>query len=887
MHPNAGKIEKKTTFTDQIPLKEPSNKTPSSSKVPSHIKPPPNKLSDGKFKKAKVVKSEKTAAVVKKTSDATAESLKPAKKALNWRQEFIHLASGKALNWATGDYAFDQVNEQSKKQLLDLTGNSNLATALVALAPTLTAIVLDAIGDKFDEEGKFYKEGIKKTLEDQHALISDCLNATLLKMMSHIALSTKNAKRAEAEDKVTFPDMVSHLLGFAEDHLKYLHREIPRIEKIKDDRERKRKLKELLKPFKNEILHKLLPNGAHDIVLPQGKIMNKVRNHIYEAIEDSLSDIILKNYHAVMDISSSRRESDTEALRKLPGGDVLNGGAEFIAKKLPQQLPEIIQANILPIVKESAPRLFLKEKDPKKLESLSTWLGNAIRQIVTSDDPQIQTLWNFGEYYLSSILKHVFLKMAEKSKDEDGFNVLNAILKYLVSTTTTFFESQNHNLNEALKDLREAVTPGQKALQQAKLIHIFEPLSDEILAFIGLDQPNELPVPAFVSNMIFKEAKKQLPSKLAKLYQELNPPEKIGPENFTAHKLSDFVGTVLGNAVPAILDGVQTKAPPAIVEMINEEVKLDEFAEGFIADSMKSLLNDPEASKIGEYLKGQVEKVLTDILIKMASDVDPTVPKKMLIPIMLQRVAFQLGIDLKGMNAKIKGIYKQSNTQEERKLELRKLFTPLTEGFLNLAGPELLSAIPIPEIFKKTLMDALKEKIIPDLLGEVYVDMTKWGRNVQQEQDKLLRLFKNDNPAYAAKAIAKFTTDILPFVVRDPDNKISEKVFNVFSQFMLKQSGERAESIYKYMRNHSEEVKALFNENFVKLVDPNFGMTKVISPAIEDFIESAVLKCMAHVCLTINEKQKKPDFLLDMGLQMIKIANHHFKEINRIMEKGK
>lgn len=1516
--------------------------------IPSHISPKPNDnsstqvLENGRvgIVEGKVAEvSQKTSAVVgivvKK--DIQQPSL------LNWKQKLIGLASGKILDFAKGNYNFAAIEKESTKELLELTGNPKLALTLEAVTPKLSDVVLNAISKKLEET---HREGLKEAIQKQGQLITDCLKATLLKMMANVAKSTQINQGGQ----VTFPDMVSYLLGITEGHLKYIHSQIGDIEKIQDKKVRDQKLKELLEPFKNDIMPKLLPNQEKDIVLPEGMIMNTIRNHLYAALGDALPDLIIKNYHAVMDPTMEHRTQDEEALKKLPGGDVLNALADFAARKLPQKVPGLIGANILPIAEEWAPKLFINEKDPAKLQQLSDWLGNGIRQLVTSESPQMTILWKFSESYLSPIIKHIFLKMAEKSKNADPDNMVNAISKHLLLTASTFFEKNSQNINQTMNKLSQPGDSDQKIQLETELIKLFEPLSDEIITLTGLDKPNELPVPTFLRDLISKAAKEQLPHRLVKLYQDMNPAEKLFVKDPNQGKFSNYVELLLHNLMPAVIDQVQSKAPAALAETLSKEGFIDEkAADGFFLKFIGDLINDPSSKDAGGYLKEQAQKIFTNILVKIASinmpkgihiegqqvdllpnlfmqlitlskkhlekidretllrinnvknlptdqqerekeelmkhfipmgdsllklagfssaqmlpgpselrpilfdllrdkimptlvfdifqgltqvtvdrkiivqgflpeelspldksskviaekitvqlqdalsgnsqqiigfinknlpatklsdeqqnqlgqelnklgktasptinegwvyiqgyieglifntfgslalqyerdhaaegrrpehldalkqaslqmislmadgldgldrdllyqikdlekfsdeeralkikelapkfkplvfkilegagikgpenlpvpsfiknilwenlftllpeaivgyvhdaaailpktptDVDglknldrldstidttaanllpiaqsflktnrelyvgkihqtidailpgvlesttinslvdelvephdegtkkllsliptalkgiitplilnisssseiegdvlerlianlsilvsthfknqtesfdgqlkeyeglsemgklnlldqvfgefvddtlstggvddltrlpdnirnlllnqtynlyqmfkspteiqqnyrlqlqkligidieklkedlnvykqaeehhlenvmgfaaekineqiksymsleagnlsklingllpqkklsesdekwlgnaftaiansndegikdlwnytfdvlkstlmklfvdvanqfpeatdPEKAKNVLIPLMLKKIMEILGTNLKGMQAKIKQINEESNNKHERALKMRMLFTPLAKEFFKLAGPKALDALPVPDTFKTTLSEELQQKIIPDLLAEMYVDMAKWEMNTQQEQEKLLRLFKNDNPAAAAKVIAQFATDILPVVITNPEKQVSEKILTIFSQFMLKQPGDRAESINKYMNLHPDEMKAIIKENFAQLLVSSFGLTDVASPAMQDFIEAAILKSMANVFSKINERQN-PHFLVDIGLKMIEMANEHFAEINRIMVK--
>ena len=451
------------------------------------------------------LKEEKKDSLLEKTASVVGPVVKPKPK-LSLGQKFIHLVTEKGMNIAKGKYKnhFGSINDHSRKQLTELTGSAQLALTLDALTPRLTQGILAAVHEKLEESNKFYKDGLMQTLNDQNQFIAECLDATMLKMMVRIALNTKIEKESkevkdkteviEGDVKVTFPEMASYLLGITEKQLKHIHNQIAKIEKIPNEKERKQKLNSLLEPFKINMMHQLMPHGADDIVLPNNLIMNNVKVRIYKAIEEALPILMIKGYHAVMDPTLEYREEDEKTLKGLPGGELLNAFADLIAKKLPQKVPGLVDANIITVIDEMAPKLFIDENDPEKIKQHSTWLGNGIRQLANSKDANIQVLWNLANtiFLLSSnICCLIWLKILRQMIPN---NMLNAITKHFFSMVTFFFDNNQKEIQEAMEQLKAAKTPEQKAEKEAALIELFEPLSNQVIVFVGLDTPEDLPV---------------------------------------------------------------------------------------------------------------------------------------------------------------------------------------------------------------------------------------------------------------------------------------------------------------------------------------------------------------------------------------------------------
>ncbi|QLH35558.1 MAG: hypothetical protein HWD61_04940 [Parachlamydiaceae bacterium] len=65
------------------------------------------------------------------------------------------------------------------------------------------------------------------------------------------------------------------------------------------------------------------------------------------------------------------------------------------------------------------------------------------------------------------------------------------------------------------------------------------------------------------------------------------------------------------------------------------------------------------------------------------------------------------------MEEKVKEVQKQSKNELERTKAIRELFAPLSEEFLNQAGPDVFEVLPIPGVLKEMLIGELKQKFFP------------------------------------------------------------------------------------------------------------------------------------------------------------------------------
>lgn len=823
-------------------------------------------------------------------------------KTLDWKQKFINYTAKKFLNFSKGDYDFDPINKESKEKLSQLTGNPKIAIALSGLAPKISDILLKKIGEKLKKD--FYKEGVEKALGDQQELITDCLNATLLKMMSNLAHATKESSEAE---KITFLDMLSFLSGKTGKRLQDLHKQIADIKKIENPKVQKRRLKTLLKSFKKEVLTELLPNKEKDIVLPKGKLMGEVRKHIYKAMLDILPELIIENEDKIGLLGDGLSlfaklplKIDMEGLENLERLDstieTVAENAIPIAQSFLAKNKEEYAAKIHEFIDKALPQ---KEKSQKiELETIQ----NLLNEFVNPKDQSTKDILSFVPTILKEFITPLVINIASWT-DING-DVLTNAYRNLSTLITSEFKDKMESY--------EAQLIGYDALIEADKDHCLEQafgeVLDKVLISTGIEAEN-------VTNPI----RKQLLKQAYNLYQMLKSPydvqqsyrlklhELMGvdklKDDLTKYKesadvaaLDDMMGFAGEKISEAIKDYIHDEANnfPQLINGFLPQKKLNEADQQWLSLAIRNIATteDPDLKDLWGYTSDVLHSALMKLFVDAASQLpeasDPKVSKKILIPLLLKKVMGTLGTNRAEIKAKIAEINENVKDTNERKLEMRKLFTPMSEELLKLAGPNSLAVLPIPDALKKTLSTKLKAEILPDLLGKMYGGIHHFEMSSDQDRDKLLNLFKSENPALAAKVLSRLATDILPAAITDPKKDVSAKIFAKFSDFMKKNkmSNERAKAVYEYMDTNSQDLTDLIRDNFSFLFDEKAGINEIAFPAMEDFMEAAVLKVMSHVFTKINEKQN-PNRFVDVGLKAINMTNTYLKELSRIMKKQK
>lgn len=695
-------------------------------------------------------------------------------------KNIISFGSDVAINLSVGDQTNREKFKQIKQGLVELNGNVMLSELLVAMCPKFADNMFKALLKSLNDEDKKdpTKGGLLATLLKREELVKNIMDVTALNLMMNLAKKAFHEKKSSIEGNekisITFSDLISCLLDSTENTLQELHQNIDQIEKMKSG-DKKAALNKLFQP----LLETLLPNKQEDIILPEGTFAGNAKSLLYNYLVDILPGIAVDLYHSVMDPTLQNRESDENALKNFPGGEILNAIGDVVAKKIPEKVPGLLAANIESLVKEWSSDLFivrssdsidleenesqkrkmekvnpssekvvtnsntndsksedteLQKRKQEKVDLFAGWLGTNLKELVSNDDNlSIKNLWKFSESYLGPIIKHVFLKLAEYSKRENSENIVNDIIQKLLSTVTHFVEERHEILSDAIKKLNIG-SEEERKLKEEHALTLFAPLTDEILKMTGLDKPAELPIPTFFQEMVSQIAKEKIPQRLLKLYQDLSPAEgsEIKEEH---HKFAEFASIIIKNIVPNLLEKAQAQAPDLIATSITESLKnqaLDAHqAQSLFKKVVDDLLTDPAAIKVGDYLRNQVQDLLTKILINLATikvpsshSIENPISHELFRNLIVQIVQLSKKYGEKihfETRQRIQDLRKLPPAQQEKaRAELIQQFIPFAEEILKLAGFSSPQTIPGPTELRNTLYGMLKDSLLPGFLLDTY-----------------------------------------------------------------------------------------------------------------------------------------------------------------------
>lgn len=828
-----------------------ANHSSSLSKTPNFQSIVPSNLSkpDTLARRVKAEPAPGGEKVAKIASGLSSKEELDTKRDLNWTEELISWFSEKVINLKKVDNVED-LDATSRSRLQAATGNPILGLVITSASPKLTQILSEKLLPEENDTSFFsnLQRGVSDAISKE-PVITESLNSTLLNMMANLAENTKDYLKSP---QVSFPDMIGRILSVAESHMLALDavmkpnfaQEFEELSKIGDDKLRKEKLKEkskklsvkykeVLTPFKTDLLKILMPKGLDDIIVSKG-IKWAFQTLLYNKINNALPNLLIEYYYEVMAPTLDRREKDTVALEKMPGGNVLNDIADLIAKKLPKKLPTLISENIGTIVAELKDNLFVAETNPNEKDRNSIWLGNGISQLINSTNPEVTQLWEFGEYYLSPVVRYILLNLAQNTRTADSTNVLSDISNRLFDSATSFFKTNNPNIQKAILEYKEAikgaVSEEDKVSCQKKVYKLFKPLSKEFITLAGLDKPDQMPIPNFLRNVIANAIKTQLPMRMYHLYQDMYV--ATDPQDFQEAKFSQFAGIMISNFIPKFLEKSEESVSVLefIARKINEGLAKDESNEvkqKYIDNTLLGIMERLESDKAGSFIKDQAQNILTKILMKVAAYGRPEERLVVedastfdLLPNLLSNLVDMSKKHLQNFDKQLlKRIVDFSNLsgdvqKEERSLLVEK-FVPFAKELLEMAGYTDEKNIPGPRQAKAMTYELLKDNVIPGFIFDTLRGLEK----VKMDQASIRKNLGQDNLItleVAADGIADFITqkidgkllDKKNGLMRDVDNALGVKKLPTDQQKWLEQE------FYKIGKTQSSKIAKA--KDFVK-----------------------------------------------------------------------
>lgn len=543
------------------------------------------------------------------TSSKTAQvSDRVVPKKQKFKDRLVHSVTSGVVKHAVGKYNFDETTRDSTQRLESLTGDANLASTLVGLAPQFADETIEAIVTLLETDKKFYSEGLKNTLKDPYlkTLLRDSLQATLLKIMENLAQSTQT--KLGQQKTVSLADMLSHLM-------EVYARSFQEIKGSTSDDEYNNQLES----FKNDILKILLPNKENDIILPNSKLIKLIgKKKIYALLED----VIIKNFDEILNLTKEPQSSAT-----------FDKPSKAIAGKAVEQLQDTLKKDsqeVVSLINENLTYPLPKEQQD--------WLAKQLQEIGSSSSKGMQATWGFLKNYLESLLLKVMQSLTlkyDQSHDDVQLKSQDPLKKVSLQVIALAADGLDLLDQKLIQEIRSYQNLPEKE-KVAKLAPRFTPLVIKILNDIGIKSQDDLAVPSLLKKILWEKLTRSTLPKLIAGYvcqgvslipQNPNLEGIQGAENLksTINTMSNNIVAWLQSNAAEIHEGINEIIPDAI-ELETIQSVLDEMVDP----------KDPSVKKLLSFIPSLKEFIFS-LIVNMAASkdqggmVEGDVMKKMLV----------------------------------------------------------------------------------------------------------------------------------------------------------------------------------------------------------------------------------------------------------------
>lgn len=812
-----------------------------------------------------------------------------------------------------GNTNFPKTREKLRDELQILTGNNTLSDVAEALSCKLKSIVLTKLTDNTNPLNHNYP-GFKFFINKEDEFTTQIFQVLVLKVVINLVKETKR----ELTDKFdgNLPTQVlTDLIKIANNSLKKVDQDtFQKIKNLPNINDRNREFRKLFRPISDEFLAIALPNKEDDLEL--GKLSNTVWQ---ELSEEAIPDLFVNIYELTYQ-PPHHTKKDSEELER-PGGAALERLAKFLAEKTERDLPEIIQKNAATIGKAAVSKLLVGSENRSWLED---WVGDRLVQISTSDNPEIKLLWSYAKKNIESIIIHALASLGSSKNPEENHskkNIVPDVMSNVHEILENFFTENKETIDKTFKETDNSTEEDRNN----QLNILFKKLSDEILKKANLQ---ENPLVALVKDEFIPELLREFYEDMylyrenlssdsetlkidlldavacanqdhdavIKEYREvlenLEESKKTVLEKSGVGKVVDELEQSCGlfaKDITRILKNFAEEDKKKISEMLNNAMMLKDFnLTEQLGEGLQNFFknNSENLKKSWEYSETIVKAALFKVFATIAKnekvegedDRTENINTK-IVGNVVHRVLSFLNKKIPVIDAELKKLQNDEKlSEEEKELKIRKLYQPLAEDFLALAGENLEEILPVPKIFRGPLKDLLKTTLLPVIFHDMYTQLNK-GREEAPENSKKLDEIVPSGSKFVQK-VADFIEKFVPYYMETHPEDISKIAMKATDKFVKKLSNDT-----------QNQLNNLLTKN-IKQLGENPEMAKT-SKAISEYSNGMILKIFSGIAQNIKNKQSVKDkngqnhFLLNTSIGFIKLISDHVKRINQIPPKGR
>jgi len=157
-------------------------------------------------------------------------------------------------------------------------------------------------------------------------------------------------------------------------------------------------------------------------------------------------------------------------------------------------------------------------KSPKALQQkLNPWIIQQFDALGKSTHPDTQALWNLVGLYVETLLIHVFFHLSKTSTfDDEPINdhALGVLALKFLSACYRFVAQHGAAIEEILAQTKSEEAKSHNAadqdLETLMKIKYFEEFTTDMLQLLGLHDPEKLPLPSFVQEIVANFLRKMI-----------------------------------------------------------------------------------------------------------------------------------------------------------------------------------------------------------------------------------------------------------------------------------------------------------------------------------------------------------------------------------------
>lgn len=446
-----------------------------------------------------------------------------------------------------------------------------------------------------------------------------------------------------------------------------------------------------------------------------------------------------------------------------------------------------------------------------------------------------------------------------------------------------------------IPSLAETLDPAQGTVIQWLMMKAFHELSTPQQA-IGYNEKLE--------ELLFGPAEDKLDplSELASSTSENPEMHKAVKERHKTKKAIEFFEntcSALTKAIRGKIDSYLKEDSDEIVTTIDSVLneKFSPEAASLIREGIQELAEtkNPAVKGIFDYTEELLQGALFKLLVKIGKTyVDKSKPinnEQMMSAILLQIFGF-MDAHKETIALQMEEWHKLPNATAEdkeiRKNALRDIFKDIAQDLLSIIDENPLKDM-VPPAMENCLEKALRKKLLPELLGEMYCETTAFEREKKVNQERLQLLFKNpDNPQkgstvpqQAMSAIAQYAAQTGRSYLALNSEETATTVVDNFTK-RLSSLGSAGKMAADYLTSHANQAKAFLGNNIHALAH-NKEQAKGTWSSVEEFVESILLQAFGNMSgeITLLEDGKS-ELLQNITLHLLQLASTHVTRLDNV-----